>query len=160
MKRTKLIHGIAATLLSFFFLWAGARAADIYHLPLIHGWALAHGAIFIVFPVYFVAAYLMLIPLVRGMQPAEAHTAESPRQQLSMLAVASLLISGAGFFLPFVGSGLGVVTGHVARRRCRNNPELSGAGFALFALILGYVGLFMWAYSFGMVSWVVSHHGS
>jgi len=159
MEMTKLGHGVAAALLSFFLLWVGDKAADLYQLPFIHGWALMHGAILVVFPVYFVVAYLVLLPFVRRIERTGG-TGSTNEQRLSGLAVTSLLVSGAGFFLPFIGSGLGLLTGHVARRHCRNNPKLGGAGFALAGLILGYIGLLMWAYGFGLVAWVAWHDGS
>ena len=47
----------AALLLTLGLLVVGAWAADAYHLPLIHAWALAHGSILIIFPLYIWGCY-------------------------------------------------------------------------------------------------------
>ena len=150
------VHGGAAVLLAVGLLFVGAAAADRYRLPLIHGWALAHGAIFIVFPVYFLVSYFALLPIVRRVKVIPA-TAVSGR--LSFLAVASLLLSGSGFLIPLVGSVLGIALGHLARSRCKANPALSGSGVALAGLVLGYLGLAYSLYGIGILWWA-SHRGS
>lgn len=53
-------HGLGATVLAVGLLLVGAAAADDYHLPFIHGWALVHGTIFVVFPIYFTLSYFLL----------------------------------------------------------------------------------------------------
>ena len=59
----KLLHIVAAFCLTLGLLVLGALAADAYHLPLIHAWALAHGSILIIFPLYFWGCYVALRPL-------------------------------------------------------------------------------------------------
>jgi Domain of unknown function (DUF4190) len=60
------------------------------------------------------------------------------------IAIASLVSSLVGlFFLPFVGTVVGVVLGHVARRRIANEPQ-DGDGFAIAGLIIGYLGIALW----------------
>lgn len=59
----KALHITAALLLTLGLLVVGARAADAYHLSLIHAWALAHGSILIIFPLYFWGCYSAFKPL-------------------------------------------------------------------------------------------------
>jgi len=56
----KVLHVVAAFCLTLGLIVLGALAADAYHLPLIHAWALAHGSILIIFSVYFWACYAAL----------------------------------------------------------------------------------------------------
>jgi hypothetical protein len=49
----KALHTTTALLLTFGLLVVGALAADAYHLPLIHAWALADGSILVIFPLYY-----------------------------------------------------------------------------------------------------------
>ena len=158
-RTVAISHGVGATILAAGLLFVGAAAADAYHLPFIHGWALMHGTIFVMFPVYFTISYFLLRPVARRLGRAPADN-QASANRLSVLAIFSFLLSGSGFLIPFVGSILGVATGHFARLRIQRNPELTGSGFALAALILGYLGLAYSLYVFGMVSWVASGHGS
>ncbi len=61
----------------------------------------------------------------------------------STMAIISLVAGIVGFFmLPFIGSLVAVITGHMAKREIReSNGTLSGDGLATAGLILGYVGL-------------------
>jgi len=154
-----VFHGVAATALAVVLVLVGAAAADAYRLPFIHGWALMHGSIFVVFPVCFALSYFLLRPLARRLHGVDPHTSV-PVQRVSVLAVLSLLLSGGGFLIPFVGSVLGIATGHLARHRCKNDSQLTGSGFALAGLVLGYLGLAYAIYVFAMVSWIASNHGS
>ncbi len=158
-RTVAIVHGVGATALAVALLFVGAAAAEAYRLPFIHGWALMHGSIFVVFPAYFALSYFLLRPVARRLRRVDPETLV-PVQRVSVLAILSLLLSGGGFLIPFVGSVLGVVTGHLARRRCKNNSQLTGSGFALAGLVLGYLGLAYSIYIFGMVSWVASRHGS
>jgi hypothetical protein len=136
-----------AFLASCTLVYIGAVAADKYHLPFFHdGWAMAHGAIFLVFPLYFALSFVLLNPLLRPLH-ARAHAREVPAQRVSGFAVASLVFSGAGFMIPLVGSIPAIVLGHVARHRCKTKPELSGAGIAMAGLVISYLGLAYSAYS-------------
>ena len=57
-------------------------------------------------------------------------------------SVAALASGIAGLsVLPFIGSVLGIVFGHMARGRLRENPSLEGAGFATAGIVLGWVGV-------------------
>jgi hypothetical protein len=64
----KVLHIAVAFLLTLALLVAGAFAADAYHLPLIHAWALAHGSILIIFPLYFWACYSATRPLANRLR--------------------------------------------------------------------------------------------
>jgi hypothetical protein len=60
------------------------------------------------------------------------------------LAIVSLVLSVLGLVavLPLVGSIGGLVTGTIARREIRANPELyTGAGMAQAGIILGWIGI-------------------
>ena len=66
-----------------------------------------------------------------------------PYRQTSSLAVVSL-VSGilAWILVPFIGSLVAIITGHMARSEIRNAPErFEGDGLAIGGLILGYVQL-------------------
>ena len=141
------------------FVYVGAVAADKYHLPFFHGWAMAHGAIFLVFPPYFVLCFFLLNPLLHPLH-ARAMARDVAARRVSGLAVASLVLSGASFLIPLVGSIPGIVLGHLARRRCRANPQLAGSGAALSGLIISYLGLAYSAYVVGTVSFIAATHGS
>jgi small-conductance mechanosensitive channel len=58
----------------------------------------------------------------------------------SNLAIVSLVSGILGWtFVPFLGSLIAVVTGHLARAEIRREPErLEGDGMAVGGLILGY----------------------
>ncbi len=150
---TKVVHVTTAIVLAVSLVVLGAVAADRYRLPFIHSWALTHGTFMVVFPAYFVLFYLLLHPVARRIALRYSATSIIRDQRVSKLAVWSLLSSGLGFLAPVVGSGIGVLLGHMARRRCRENPELYGAGIALAGLIAGYVGLVMMLYVFGALAW-------
>jgi hypothetical protein len=154
-ETASVLHIVVAAALAIALLVVGATVADKFDLPLIHGWALAHGAIFIVLPAYFLLSYFALLPVAKRLQTLSASVALPKR--VSFLAVASLLLSVGGFVIPLVGSLLGITAGHAARRRCKGNPQLSGSDIALAGLILGYLGLAYSVYVIGMVTWVASH---
>lgn len=58
----------------------------------------------------------------------------------SGLAIVSLVSGILGWnFLPFIGSVVAVITGHLARAEIRREPErLEGDGLAVAGLVLGY----------------------
>jgi hypothetical protein len=64
----KALHIAAAFLLTLTLLVVGAIAADAYHLPLIHAWALAHGSILVIFPLYYWGCYSILRPLANRLR--------------------------------------------------------------------------------------------
>jgi len=65
------------------------------------------------------------------LQPAAAPT------RTSGLAIASIVLSLLGCF--FVTAIAGVICGHMARKRIRDNASLSGGGLAIAGLIIGYL---------------------
>jgi hypothetical protein len=64
----KALHFTVALLLTIGLLVVGAFAADAYHLPLIHAWALAHGSILVIFPLYFWGCYSALRPVANRLR--------------------------------------------------------------------------------------------
>ena len=63
--------------------------------------------------------------------------AVSARSRLCGLAIASLVLSLLGFL--FITAIAGVICGHGARKRIRNDASLSGGGLAMAGLIIGYL---------------------
>lgn len=69
----------------------------------------------------------------------------TPAKETSVMAIVSL-ISGilAWTLVPFLGAIVAVITGHMARKEIRNNPETKeGDGLALTGLILGWASLLL-----------------
>ena len=63
-----------------------------------------------------------------------------PVRQNSALAVISLVAGILGWtLLPFLGSLVAIVTGHMARKEIRQNPALDGDMMAVIGLVLGWV---------------------
>lgn len=61
-------------------------------------------------------------------------------QRVSGLAIASLALC---IFLPIFGCIPGIICGHIARSKIRNNAVLTGDGFATAGLIVGYAILIL-----------------
>ena len=59
-------------LLAVAFVFLGSVAADVFDLPFIHGWALMHGSIIVMFPIYYLLSYLLILPLARHFPTEEA----------------------------------------------------------------------------------------
>ena len=64
----------------------------------------------------------------------------TPNRTLSAMAITSLVAGLLGWTLmPWLGSLLAIVTGHLARAEIRREPDaLDGDGFAVAGLVLGY----------------------
>ncbi|MEN5061101.1 DUF4190 domain-containing protein [Luteimonas sp. TWI1416] len=61
-------------------------------------------------------------------------------RRTSALAVTSLVCGLLGWsLLPWLGSLVAVITGHLARAEIRRTSELDGDGMAVAGLVLGYV---------------------
>jgi sugar lactone lactonase YvrE len=75
--------------------------------------------------------------------PAYTRPTYTPPASISPLAIASLATGiGTWFILPLVGAIAAVVTGHLAKKQIRRNPErLTGTGLATAGLVLGYAQL-------------------
>jgi hypothetical protein len=69
-----------------------------------------------------------------------------PTPPNSTKAIVSLVSGIIGIFLiPFIGSIVAVVSGHMAKREIRDSAgTLGGDGLATAGLILGYAGLVLW----------------
>jgi len=66
-----------------------------------------------------------------------------PSRQTSGLAILSLVMGICSWtILPFIGSVVAIITGHMARAEIRRRPhELEGDGLAVAGLILGWVNV-------------------
>jgi hypothetical protein len=64
----------------------------------------------------------------------------STMKQTSSLAIASLISGILGWtLLPWVGSIVAIITGHMARAEIRRNPDtMEGDGLAIAGLVLGW----------------------
>jgi Domain of unknown function (DUF4190) len=67
-------------------------------------------------------------------------------RRTSTLAIVSLIFGILGWFvLPFVGSIVAIITGHMARAEIRRDPlRIEGDGLALAGLILGWLSIALW----------------
>jgi hypothetical protein len=67
-------------------------------------------------------------------------------RQTSSLAIASLVSGILGWTLvPFIGTLVAIVTGHMARSEIRrSNGQLDGDGMAIAGLVLGWVSAALW----------------
>lgn len=88
-------------------------------------------------------------------------------RQTSTLAIVSLIFGVLGWtLLPFIGSIVAIVTGHLGRSEIRREPErLQGDGLAVGGLILGYVAValavlagLIFVLFFGGLVWLGSQH--
>ena len=65
-----------------------------------------------------------------------------PVRQTSTLAVISLVAGILGWtLLPFLGSLVAIVTGHMARKEIRQNAAFDGDAMAVIGLVLGWVAV-------------------
>lgn len=65
----------------------------------------------------------------------------APPTKTNALAIVSMVLSIAGLvFIPFLGSLVGAILGHVALGQLKTSRE-QGRGFALAGVIIGWVGL-------------------
>jgi hypothetical protein len=66
----------------------------------------------------------------------------APQQKTNTLAIVSLVASLVGivWILPFIGSLVGVITGHMSLNQLKTSGE-KGRGLALAGTIVGWVGL-------------------
>lgn len=86
-----------------------------------------------------------------------------PPRQTSTLAIVSLVTGILGWtLLPWLGSLIAIVTGHLARGEIRRAPDrLEGDGLAVAGLVLGYamlaltvLGLLVVVLFFGGLVWL------
>jgi hypothetical protein len=76
-------------------------------------------------------------PLVHPSSPVPVSTTKDSAQNL---AIASLVCGILGLFVCSIFASIpAIITGHMARKRIRENPTLKGAGMALGGLIMGYI---------------------
>ena len=86
----------------------------------------------------------------------------------SAMAIISLVSGILGWtLLPFLGSIVAVITGHMARSEIRRAPDrLDGDGMAIAGLILGYASIAMAIFAvfafilfFGGLAWLAAMSG-
>ena len=86
-------------------------------------------------------------------------------RQTSSLAVASLVSGILGWtLLPFIGTIVAIITGHLARKEIRlSQGRLQGDGLAIAGLVLGWVsvallvaGLFVVFAFLGGIAWLAA----
>ena len=68
----------------------------------------------------------------------------SNQDYFSNLAPLSFISSTVGFFVPFLGSLIGIILGEVAKRGFNRDGNIQGYGLAKMGLIFGYFGLVVW----------------
>lgn len=74
-------------------------------------------------------------------QPAYGVPGYAPQPKTNVLAIVSLVSSLVGIFvLPFIGSLVGVITGHMSLNQLKTSGE-GGRGLALAGTIIGWIGL-------------------
>lgn len=80
-------------------------------------------------------------------------------RQTSSLAIVSLVSGILGWtLLPFIGTLVAIVTGHMARKEISNSSgRLDGDGLAVGGLVLGWVSAALWL--IGIVVFVVFFGG-
>ena len=93
-------------------------------------------------PAYGAAPAYGSAPQYPGQAPYGAAPYPYAQQKTNTLAIVSLVASIVGFvwILPFIGSLVGVITGHMALNQLKTNGE-KGRGLALAGTIIGWVGL-------------------
>lgn len=66
---------------------------------------------------------------------------QTAANQTDGLAIASLILSLLTFLIGPLGFIPGIICGHISRARIKKNPALSGDGFALAGIVIGYLFL-------------------
>lgn len=80
-------------------------------------------------------------PQAEGGYPNAPYGAYPPSPKTNTLAIVSLVAGIAGLVvLPFIGSIVAVITGHMSLSQLKKQPE-GGRGMAIAGLITGYIGL-------------------
>jgi hypothetical protein len=84
-------------------------------------------------------------------------------RQTSTLAIVALVGGVLGWtLLPFIGSIVAIITGHMARAEIRREPQrLEGDGLALAGLVMGWLSVALWILAvlvfvlfFGGLAWL------
>ena len=144
-----ITYGLSAIFLAIVLLIGSAIMGNLYKLPLINSWALIHGTVFLIFPLLVLLSFLLFRPIANRIRTQEVTTVTSVKKRASLLAVLSILSPIIGFGIPFLGPAIGIVSGHVARSRCKSNANIYGSEIAFFGLVFGYIGLTYTIYVIG-----------
>jgi hypothetical protein len=81
------------------------------------------------------------LPAKLPLRPPAQATPAPAVPKTSRLAIASLVCSVGSFVLIPFGFVAGIICGHMALKRIRENPALRGRGLAKAGLIIGYLAL-------------------
>jgi hypothetical protein len=95
---------------------------------------------------------------------APAYGTQAPARRTNVLAIISLIASISGFvILPFIGSVVGVVCGHISLSQIKKTGE-EGRGLAVAGLVVGYIGVALSIIAtIGLIvwlAWVASTYGT
>lgn len=91
--------------------------------------------------------------------PSDSAKTLPVRRKESSLAVVSFVFGIIGLFL--FGSIIAIICGHIARSEIKRNPSsMSGDGYAFAGLIMGYIGLVLFAlvivFYLALVGWMLN----
>jgi hypothetical protein len=76
--------------------------------------------------------------------PTYAYGYAAPARPTNTMAVVALVAGLVGLFvIPFIGSIVAVVTGHMSRKQIRETGE-NGDGMAVAGLVTGWIGVGIW----------------
>lgn len=149
IARTPVAHTFASFAIATLLIVAGAQLAEPFNLPFVHGWALAHGTIFILFPAYFLVAYLLLWPVLYR---RPAHDVASVSTRPSVLALTAFVVSISSVVIPFgIVSLVALILAMLALRRIRTTPNLTGKGLAWMALGVAAIALLRQLYMLSLL---------
>ena len=66
-------------------------------------------------------------------------------KKISVLAIASLVLSVLSIFIGPLGSLPGIICGHMAISKSKRNPNIGGQGLAVAGLIIGYIFIVLYS---------------
>ena len=122
------MHAGLSLALAAIVIVLGAGLADRFNLPYVHGWALAHGSIFLLLPLCFLFFYLLLWPLLHARRSGDS---SGNARRPSGLAVSSFCVALLGIAIPFgVISLVALALALLALRKVNAVPTLGGRGLA------------------------------
>ena len=138
MTLRPIVHAGLSLALAAILIVLGAGFADRFNLPFMQGWALAHGSVFLLFPLYFLLFYLLLWPLLYARRSGDS--SDSARRP-SALAVSLFCVALLGIAIPFgVISLVALALALLALRKVNAVPTLGGRGLAWAGLVIGALG--------------------
>ena len=131
----RTLHVVLSIAFAILLLVVGAALAEPLHLPLLHGWALAHGTLFVLFPLNFGLGYLLLRPAMYG------RGGRASPDRPSLLPLAAFVLGLAGFVTFGVLSLIGLILALKALRAPRSSARPRDDGLAWAALVVSCLTL-------------------